>query len=133
MYNWLVYNRFHNLNKEECSICNIQKNLEYFCKNHKFCLSCSKQWIFESSECPLCRELCNNSKIMPFNIEIVNLNLNKIQINYFINQWHKKFCIKKKHKLIISYYKNKNKNIFIKIYCENCNIEQKMYYGQFTE
>ena len=35
MYNWFVYNRFNNNKKEECSICYINKNLKYFCKNHK--------------------------------------------------------------------------------------------------
>ena len=109
---------------EECNICFENKKLINFCENHKFCYKCCIEWLQKNYTCPVCKNLCNNKKLMKYNFELVNKNYEDINteiLNLCFKKWHKTYCVNRKHKFFILLDKNSN-NIFFT--CSSCNISQ---------
>lgn len=122
---------FSNDEKDECIICFEEKKLKGFCKNHKFCDKCCKDWIKKSSLCPLCRLYCVNTKYSKYNFELKGNLINELDnsfitnLEYFFNRWHKESCLKKKHKFHIRMKIDEiiNTKSYI-LHCTECNVEQ---------
>lgn len=107
--------------RKECIICFQDRRLKNFCKEHKFCERCCKEWGKKSMLCPCCRKVCINKKFLTYNYELVNMDYEafKDRYEFLFYFWHKQQCIKEKHKFIIT----KSENHFI-FYCFDCHIEQ---------
>ena len=130
---------FSNDKKGECTICFEEKKLKSFCKNHKFCDKCCKDWIKKSSLCPVCRLNCVNTKYCKYNFELKGIITNELDnsfitnLEYFFNRWHKENCVKKKHKFNIQVFLNSldNRRYYV-LHCTECHVEQE-YLDSFYE
>ena len=113
MFTWLTYGIFEwndMKDKGECVICLEYKKLYPFCDNHNFCKSCCKKWLSKNLGCPLCRKICNNKHFLWYNFELVNIrSVGSVRdLKSFFDRWHKQYCIRKRHKFIISIHKKKH-------------------------
>jgi hypothetical protein len=123
---------FSNDEKEECIICFEDKKLKSFCKNHKFCDKCCKDWIKKSSLCPLCRLNCINIKYSKYVFELKGDLKNEIDnsfianLEFFFSRWHKESCLKKKHKFDIrTVHNNLDNRRYYVLHCTECHVEQE--------
>ena len=108
-------------NMKECEICMEYKYLKPFCGKHSFCHSCCKQWVEHNMFCPICRDKCINKKYLVYDYDVKNCDYYYFKENYehYFQLWHKKTCIKNKHKFFVTVDQN-----HILFYCRDCHIEQ---------
>ena len=107
----------------ECAICFNDKLLHKFCKNHKFCNECCKDWLTSSEECPVCRERCNNKKFVPFIYTLKNFGEHTYTHEHFHNYflfWHRRNCVKNQHEFHIRKINDKE----LVLHCIDCHIEE---------
>lgn len=110
------------IEKEECSICFEDRVMIDYCSHHKFCRKCCDELSKKCTGCPICRKKCANKKYLVYDYDLIGLNeedLDLERLHVYFSFWHKKECVKRKHKFVIS---AKEHNILM--YCKDCHIEE---------
>lgn len=108
--------------KEECSVCFEDRVLINYCSHHKFCKKCCNEWSKKCVGCPICRGKCVNKKFLVYDYDLKGLNEEELdleRLHIYFSFWHKKECVKQKHKFVIS---TEGHNILL--YCKDCHIAE---------